>query len=109
MVLGFVGLSQSTYYECIGRDIYDNSNTSNNPEGRPIPGYSYDLQGNKIPDEQIKERLLELVAGDGFPYGYKKLTVCLNEDYMLIINHKKVYRLCKELDALCNKFRCPQY
>ena len=43
---------------------------------------------------------MELVAGDGFPYGYKKLTVCLNEDYFLIINHKKVYRLCKELDIL---------
>lgn len=43
---------------------------------------------------------MELVAGDGFPYGYKKLTVCLKEDYFLKINHKKVYRLCKELDIL---------
>ncbi|SHJ36809.1 HTH-like domain-containing protein, partial [Lutispora thermophila DSM 19022] len=25
---------------------------------------------------------------------------CLREDYGLIINHKKVYRLCKELDIL---------
>lgn len=37
---------------------------------------------------------------DGFLYGYRKLTVCLKEDYNLIINHKKVYRLCKELDIL---------
>ena len=43
---------------------------------------------------------MELVAGDGFPYGYRKLTVCLKEDYMLKINKKKVYRLCKELDIL---------
>ncbi len=57
-------------------------------------------QGVKIPDEQIKEWLLELVEGDGFPYGYRKLTVCLREDYNLNINHKKVYRLCKELDIL---------
>lgn len=40
-----------------------------------------------------------------FPYGYRKLIVCLREDYgltinHLIINHKKVYRLCKELDIL---------
>jgi len=41
-----------------------------------------------------------LVAGDGFPYGYRKLTVCLKEDYRLKINKKKVYRLCKELDIL---------
>ena len=38
--------------------------------------------------------------GDGFPYGYRKLTVCLREDYGLKINHKKVYRLCKELRVL---------
>ncbi len=56
--------------------------------------------GEKVCDEQIKEWLLGLVAGDGFPYGYKKLTDCLQEDYFLLINHKKVYRLCKELDIL---------
>lgn len=43
---------------------------------------------------------MELVAGDGFPYGYRKLTICLQEDYTLKINKKKVYRLCKELDIL---------
>ena len=57
-------------------------------------------EGRKISDEQIKEYLTELVCGEGFPYGYRKLTVCLREDYGLIINHKKVYRLCKELDIL---------
>ncbi|MFN4224456.1 MAG: transposase [Fervidobacterium nodosum] len=40
------------------------------------------------------------MTGDGYPYGYKKLTTCLQEDYKLVINHKKVYRLCKELDIL---------
>lgn len=98
-VLGFVGLSQSTYYNNINRVHKENSG-SNNPNGRPIPGYSYNQKGKKISDEQIKEWLLELISGDGFPYGYKKLTVCLNEDYKLKINHKKVYRLCKELDIL---------
>ncbi|WP_049780034.1 IS3 family transposase [Desulfotomaculum nigrificans] len=53
-----------------------------------------------VPDELIKEYLCELIASDGFPYGYKKLRYCLKEDYKLIINHKKVYRLCKELDIL---------
>jgi len=42
-----------------------------------------------VPDEIIKEYLLELVCGDGFPYGYG-----------LLVNHKKVCRLCKELDIL---------
>lgn len=48
----------------------------------------------------VKEYLCELIAGDGYPYGYKKLTACLQEDYNLVINHKKVYRLCKEIDIL---------
>ncbi|WP_127018174.1 IS3 family transposase [Anoxybacter fermentans] len=30
----------------------------------------------------------------------RKLTVCLQQDYYLQINHKKVYRLCKELNIL---------
>ena len=75
-------------------------NGSNNPKGRPIPGYSYHLKGHKVSDEEIKEYLMELVAGDGFPYGYRKLGKCLKEDYFLKINNKKVYRLCKELDIL---------
>lgn len=65
-----------------------------------MPGYSLTQDGLKVSDEQISEWLYELVCGDGFPYGYRKLTVCLQEDYGLRINHKKVYRLCKELDIL---------
>jgi putative transposase len=43
---------------------------------------------------------MEELSGDGYPYGYKKLTASMQEDYGLNINHKKVYRLCKELDVL---------
>lgn len=59
-----------------------------------------DKSGRKVSDEQIKEWLSELVCGDGFPYGYRKLTVCLKEDYNIAINHKKVYRLCDEMGIL---------
>jgi putative transposase len=45
--------------------------------GRPIPGYSYNNAGKKISDDQIKEWLCDSICGDGFPYGYKKLTICL--------------------------------
>ena len=37
------------------------------------PSYFYSLDGRKVSDEQIKEGLLELVAGDGFTYAYRKL------------------------------------
>ena len=43
---------------------------------------------------------MEKISGDGYPYGYKKLTASMLEDYGLNITHKKVYRLCKELDVL---------
>ncbi|WP_418655024.1 transposase [Anoxybacter fermentans] len=40
------------------------------------------------------------MVGDEFPYGYRKLTACLQQDYDFQINHKKVYRFCKELNIL---------
>jgi putative transposase len=44
---------------------------------------------------------MELIAGDGYSYGYRKLTVALErEPYQLIINKKKTYRLCKEMGVL---------
>jgi putative transposase len=49
---------------------------------------------------RLKSSSWKSSAGDGYPYGYKKLTASMQEDYGLNINHKKVYRLCKELDVL---------
>lgn len=53
-----------------------------------------------VSDEQVEEWLCEVIAGDGFPYGYRKLTAVLKQEYGLIVNHKKVYRLCKQLGIL---------
>jgi len=68
--------------------------------GRPYPGYSLTKDGAKISDEQIKEWLLELISGEAYIYGYKFLAECLQQEYALRINHKKCYRLCKELEIL---------
>lgn len=43
---------------------------------------------------------MELIAGEEQIYGYRKLTKCLQQQYQLHINKKKVYRLCKELGIL---------
>jgi putative transposase len=69
-------------------------------EGRPAPGYSYRENGARVADEQIEEWLMELISGDGYNYGYRKLTLELKRVYQLLINKKKVYRLCKKLDLL---------
>jgi len=101
IVLSFVGIASSTYYSITNKNSTNSENKAQkNKPGRKMPGYTLNQKGSKIPDDTVKEYLCELIAGDGFPYGYKKLTVCLNEDYQLTINHKKVYRLCKELDIL---------
>jgi putative transposase len=100
LILSFVGITASTYYYNIQRRMDQNKKRSENNPGRKIPGYSLKNTGKKISDEQVKEYLTELIEGDGYPYGYKKLTFSLKEDYHLVINHKKVYRLCKELGIL---------
>lgn len=96
MVLRIVGVSEATYYY---RKKHDKQERVYNG-GRPIPGYSLNQQHRLVSDEQIKEWLMELIAGEESTYGYRKLTVCLKRQYGLIINKKKVYRLCQELDIL---------
>ena len=53
-----------------------------------------------VSNEQVKEWLCELITAEGFAYGYLKLTYCLRRNFNLVINKKKVYRLCKELAIL---------
>lgn len=62
--------------------------------------YSYTRSGVVISDGQIEEWLMELVAGEEHIYGYVLLTECLRNQYDLVINKKKTYRLCKKLGIL---------
>jgi putative transposase len=95
-VLKIIGIPRSTYYYQKNGKVEEKQIS----EGRPAPGYSILVDGKKRSDEQIKEWLLEAIAGDGYAYGYRKLTKMIRRQYGLIINKKKVYRLCKELDIL---------
>jgi putative transposase len=95
-VLRILGISRSTYY--YQERTEDSVQTVS--EGRPAPGFSLTTDKKRIGDEQIKEWVFELIAGDGYAYGYRKITYALRREYQLIVNHKKVYRLCKELNLL---------
>ncbi|MBO9131534.1 IS3 family transposase [Bacillus sp. 165] len=95
-MLRIVGISRSTYYY---QERKENS-IKRVSEGRPAPGFSVTTDEQRISDEQIKEWVSELIAGDESVYGYRKLTYALRRDYQLVVNHKKVYRLCKELNIL---------
>lgn len=72
----------------------------NHRGGHPISTSTCNTSGKIISDEQVKEWLCELIFAEGEYYGYHKLTWLLRRKYQLIINKKKVYRLCKELDIL---------
>ena len=39
-------------------------------------------------------------SGDGYPYGYKKITASMQEDYALNIINYKEYSMCNKLDVL---------
>lgn len=96
-MLRVVEMERSTYYYA----------HVNKPElkpilrvGRPAPGLSYTINNTPISDEQICEWLMDLIAGEGASYGYRKLTVRLRKLHHLVINKKKVYRLCKKMNVL---------
>lgn len=89
-------LNRSTYYYDLNhRDI-----EKKKPVGKPVLGYSLDTTGRKVCDEEIKELIIKGIAEDAFAYGYRKIKHFLSREYEIIMNHKKVYRLCKELDVL---------
>src|SRR5690554_2236474 len=93
LVLHSVGLASSTYHSHRARQSKETLLESDDEleplksrAGRPILGYSYTYTGQKVSDEQIKEFIMEEISGDGYPYGYKKLTASMQEDYALNIN-----------------------
>ena len=95
LVLGFARLGRSTYY--YQRHL---RSSENHRGGRPLLGWSPTVTGQQISDEAVKSCITAAIAGDGVHYGYLRLTCHLRRQYGLVINKKKVYRLCKELNAL---------
>jgi putative transposase len=96
MVLRCVGVSRATFYyqlRASGRERVHRG-------GRPVPGWTRTLNGGRLSDDQVKQCLVNIIEGDGQHYGYLKLTHALRREYRLVINKKKVYRLCREMKVL---------
>nr|WP_233168339.1 IS3 family transposase [Paenibacillus roseus] len=92
-------VGRSTYYAHV--DQLEQSTEQIHRSGRPAPGYSYTQEGKRISDEQICEWIMELLADEYTSvYGYRKLTKMLRRQHHLMINKKKVYRLCKKMNVL---------
>jgi len=101
LVLRILRISRSTYYYNLCK-LKNHSKiiTRIGYGGRPKSCYTVTKDNKIVSNEQVKEWLCELIVGEGFAYGYLKLTYCLKKKFNLKINKKKVYRLCKELDIL---------
>lgn len=91
-----VKLGRSTYYYNLSVEGKEKTK----PKGGKPKGFSINKENQRVCDEQIKEFIMESIDGDAIDYGYRKITYHLRKYYNLIINHKKVYRLCKELGIL---------
>ncbi len=82
MVLRIVGINEATYYYRKMQEAKPQRNHTSQG-GRPIPGYAWTSDRQRISDEQIKEWLMELAAGEESEYGYRKLAICLRRQKIL--------------------------
>jgi len=97
-VLHIARVPRSTYYWW-KKHRYDDP-LENRRGGRPAPGITLTVDGRELSDETVIDLLKAAIEGDESVYGYKKLTYYLRREYGLIINKKKVYRLCRKTGLL---------
>lgn len=70
--------------------------------GRPPPGFTINRDGERIEDAAIVTKLRWYRAQPEFLNGggSRKLTHYLAQEHRLYVNHKKIYRLCRDNDVL---------
>lgn len=70
--------------------------------GQAPPGFSFNLQQEKIPDNIITLHLKHYRQDPflKFEGSSKKLSQYLRQDHQIIVNHKKVARICKQENLL---------
>ena len=96
-VLRFAGVARSTWYHS-QRESQRAAEDDGGNRGRPVPGYTRNPDGTIVMDTSILKALREYREDLNFSNagGYHKLKHYLRRDYGYYVNHKKLYRLCKE-------------
>ena len=65
----------------------------------PRSSFYYKPAGNRIPDTDLADKINEIALE--FPsYGYRRVTAALVREEV-VVNHKKVYRIMKSENILC--------
>jgi putative transposase len=101
-ILKFAEISSSNWYYHCKLKTTDQREFN---QGRPCSNKSINIVGEIIDDNFIiealkKYRQQKFLSNGG---GVKKLRYYLRRDYGVIVNHKKLYRLCKEHNLLLPK------
>src|SRR5450756_795316 len=65
----------------------------------PRSSFYYKPMGNKVSDTDLADKINEVALEFPF-YGYRRITAALRGEDM-IVNHKKVYRIMKSENILC--------
>ena len=105
-VLAVCEVASSTWYDR-QRRAKSPASTPQGKRGRPYPGYSYDIQGNPVLDCSIVLLLKQYRSRPECmnAVGYHCLRHYLRRDHGIIVNPKKLYRLCKAHDLLLPRHR----
>jgi putative transposase len=101
-LLKFARIPKSSWYYAQKSKMPDQRAHNN---GRPVPGFTLNRNGENISDTHIVEILNQYRNDVHFQNGggYTKLTHYLRREHGLYINRKKIYRLCKENQLLLPK------
>ena len=86
------------------------------PKQKRFVGFSYTINGQIVEDERIKEIIISIYENNNPTFyfkslGDKKLSVVFKNQLGIIVNHKKIYRIRKELGvvrAYRNHFKHPK-
>lgn len=99
-VLESAGVPESTWYD--NRDKAFKKDSREHNKGRPVPGHSTNPDGTIVLDSTIVSALKRYRTNPHYQNGggYHKLTHYLRRDYGYHVNHKKIYRLCRENNLL---------
>ncbi|AEW04147.1 Integrase catalytic region (plasmid) [Sulfobacillus acidophilus DSM 10332] len=90
-----VHLPRGSYYAWRRRQLNPSEDRRRAAVGRAPVGYSTTQTGHAVSDDQIMAWILAILEQENPWYGYRKVTAVLRQQYGLIINPKKVYRLMK--------------
>lgn len=88
LVLRLCKIARSSYYY--------QPNSSGGKKGRQKSEYTFNLQGKKIPNQQVIKDIEICLSREFVDYGYLKVTHWLRQQKQYIINPKKTYRLMAE-------------